>query len=59
MREPAVRGLNLQSKDNGHRETEGSGWEGKLGQGEDILSVWSSAHQSDIHGSGDDQGICR
>lgn len=29
------------------RETEGSGWEGKLGQGEDILSVWPSAHQSE------------
>lgn len=46
-REPAVRRLNLQSKDNGHGETEGSGWEGKLGQGEDILSVWPSAHQSE------------
>lgn len=48
MREPAAKGLNLQSKDNGHGETEGRGWEGKLSQREDILSVWSSAHQSDM-----------
>lgn len=47
-RKTAVKRLSLQSRGSGCGEAEGSGWEGKLVQREDILSIWPSAHECDM-----------